>query len=453
MTQDEALSIMKMGYNIFLTGFPGTGKTHVLRSYIEYLQKKHVTVGITASTGIAATHIDGVTVDSWSGIGIRDMLTQEDLTAMREKHHLYTRIFRAKVLIIDEISMISANRLTLLDEVTRYIRKSSKPLGGLQVVFSGDLFQLPPVSRDRSTVDFIFHSPVWEKLDLKICYLTQSYRHTESGLKNILTSIRQSQVSQGTIDVLNERLAKKPHRFLTPARLYTHNVDVDQINQKELSLLPDEIHEYRMTSLGNDVLIQNMKRACLAPEILQLKKGAQVMFVRNNYELGYVNGTMGKVVSFTENDDPIVELESRKQVTVSLAHWTIMEDEKIIAQLTQIPLRLAWAITVHKSQGMTLDSAIIDLSKSFIQGMGYVALSRVKDLDGLFLEGFNQLSLEVNPEIAQIDGYLQEMSQRIAHDLLKMNVLKKWMKKRKFMYTITKDYAYAKKHVSHKRRS
>jgi ATP-dependent exoDNAse (exonuclease V) alpha subunit len=161
------------------------------------------------------------------------------------------------------------------------------------------------------------------------------------------------------------------------------------------------------------------------------------MFVRNNFEQGYVNGTMGKVVGFNHNRDPIVEKYSGGKVAVTVAHWTIMDDDKIVAQLTQLPLRLAWAITVHKSQGMTLDAAELDLSKSFLLGMGYVALSRVRSLSGLRLLGFNDMALRVNPEISQIDGDLRQLSAETAYNLQNLGILKKWMKKRKFMYKLT----------------
>jgi len=180
-----------------------------------------------------------------------------------------------------------------------------------------------------------------------------------------------------------------------------------------------------------------MKRTCLAPEKLELKKGAFVMFEKNNYNKGYVNGTLGRVNSFDKNDDPIVESLSKKRITVEPESWTITDDNKIIAQITQIPLRLAWAITVHKSQGMTLDSAEIDLSRSFIEGMGYVALSRVKSLKGLRLLGINQMALRVNPEVSEFDRHLDKLSIETARNLKKMGWIGRYIKKCKYMYKLT----------------
>lgn len=437
MTQNEALEIMKMGHNVFLTGEPGTGKTYVLNKYIEFLHKKNIPLGITASTGIAATHIDGVTIDSWSGLGIKDEITNADLETMKHKFHLRKRLQKAKVLIIDEVSMILGKKLDLIDKILRTIRENNHPFGGLQVILSGDLFQLPPVSPDRNNIDFIFNSKAWLDLDLRICYLSLAYRHKDEKFLQLLLAIRENKVDESLIEILRRTMTHTFADKIIPAKLYTHNVDVDAINQKELDHLSGEAHEYYMQVLGNEKLASTLKNTCLAPEVLKLKKNAVVMFVRNNFEQGYVNGTMGKVTGFNHNGDPVIEMYSGKKVTVTPAHWTIMDDDKIIAQLTQVPLRLAWAITVHKSQGMTLDAAELDLRKSFLLGMGYVALSRVRELSGLKLLGFNDMALRVNPQISQIDHYLKELSAETARNLQNMSLIKKWMKKRKFMYILT----------------
>jgi len=437
MTQKEALEIMKMGYNVFLTGEPGTGKTYVLNKYIEFLRKKNIPLGITASTGIAATHLDGVTIDSWSGLGIRDEITDKDIENLKHKFHLCKRLQQAKVLIIDEVSMISGKRLDMIDKILKAIRNESKPFGGLQVILTGDLFQLPPVSQDRNNIDFIFNAKSWLELDLRICYLTTAYRHKDEKFLQVLLAVRENKVDENVLATLRQTINQTFNTHIVPAKLYTHNIDVDAINNHELDKLEDEPREFYMQVLGEEKLTSALKNTCLAPEVLRLKKNAVVMFVRNNFEAGYVNGTMGKVAGFNHNGDPVVAMYSGKKVTVTPAHWTIMDNDKIIAQLTQIPLRLAWAITVHKSQGMTLDAAELDLSKSFLPGMGYVALSRVRSLSGLKLLGLNDMALRVNPQISQIDHYLKELSDETAKNLQKLSIFKKWMKKRKFMYFLT----------------
>lgn len=437
MTQKEAIEIIKMGNNVFLTGEAGTGKTHALLSYINFLKTRHIPAGITASTGIAATHLDGVTIDSWSGIGIRNELTEKDWKDILGKYHLKKRICKAKVLIIDEVSMIHGRRFDLINQLIKKIRADEKPFGGLQVILCGDFFQLPPVSEDKNNVDYIFKSEAWKQLELGVCYLTEPRRHHDEKLLQILRDIRRCSVSGGTItDLTGTRDQKFPSGFI-PTKLYTHNVDVDRINLEELGKIVQEEHSFFMSSLGPDKLIEAMRRACLAPEKLLLKKEALVMFVRNNFEQGYVNGTLGKVTGFDHNGDPVVKTFNGNKITVTPAQWTINDDGKIVAQLTQHPLRLAWAITVHKSQGMTLDAAEIDLSKSFVEGMGYVALSRVRSLSGLKLLGLNEMALQVNGEVSRLDKVLIGISEKLVQNLKEMGMLKKWMKKREFMYKLT----------------
>lgn len=437
MLQKEALDILKMGYNVYLTGEAGTGKTYVLNQYIKYLKAKKIPVGVTASTGIAATHLDGVTIDSWSGLGIREYIRDDEIRELSRKYHLKKRITKAKVLIIDEISMMHGYRFDEIEKIIRYMKASYAPFGGIQVVLSGDLFQLPPVSHNRNNVDYIFKSKSWSSLDLRICYLHEPRRQTDERFIRLLNDIRHNNINETTYELLSYSANKNSKSNITPTKLYTHNVDVDTINKNELDTIHNESHFFHMSVVGPEKLTDNMKKNCLAPEHLELKKGALVMFVRNNYELGYVNGTLGKIVGFDHNGDPIVKTSSNKQITVLPSSWTISEESKIIAQITQIPLRLAWAITVHKSQGMTLDAAEIDLSKSFIEGMGYVALSRVKSLEGLKLLGINDMALRVSPEVSAVDKELISTSDEITKNLKKMGLIKKVMKQREFMYKLT----------------
>ncbi len=435
MKQKDALEIMQMGYNVFLTGEAGTGKTHTLNRYISFLRKKHIPLAVTASTGIAATHLDGVTVDSWSGLGIHDEISVEELHQLARKFHLKQRLQKVKVLIIDEVSMIHGRRFDATNKIVKFLRKSDLPFGGIQVILSGDLFQLPPVSKDRQNNDYIYKSHAWKELDLKICYLSEVRRQKDAKFLQILSDIRHNHVNQNTLSLLKKTAQTNSNDNST--KLYTHNIDVDAINRTELEKMSSETHQYAMTSMGPEKITEAMKKNCLAPQNLQLKKGALVMFVRNNFEKGYFNGTLGKIIGFTRDDSPMVKTISDNKIVAEKANWTISENEKIIAQISQIPLRLAWAITVHKSQGMTLDAAEIDLSKSFVAGMGYVALSRVRSLKHLRLIGFNQMALKVSPEISAIDETLIELSDKNSKRVAEMSFLKKWLKKREFMYKLT----------------
>jgi hypothetical protein len=200
--------------------------------------------------------------------------------------------------------------------------------------------------------------------------------------------------------------------FNSVTKLFTHNADVDAINNDELSKIDDAEEIFHMTATGKENLIVNLKKSCLAPEVLKLKIGAEVMFVKNNFDKGYVNGTRGRVVDFSDDSMPVVETKNGDRITVEPETWSIDDEKKILASIKQIPLRHAWAITVHKSQGMSLDSAVIDLSKSFSYGMGYVALSRVRTLDGVVLLGLGEGALLVDPRILAIDKRLQELSDK-----------------------------------------
>lgn len=420
MTQKEALDILKMGANVFLTGPAGSGKTFVLNQYINYLKDSNVSVAITASTGIAATHLGGVTIHSWSGLGIKDYLTEYDIENLLEKEYLFNRHKKTKVLIIDEISMLSANQLSMIEYICRAFKGNEKVFGGMQIVFCGDFFQLPPISKGENESGFAFTSPVWESLNINICYLSENHRHKESDYLSLLNKIRNNKADLSVRDFLT---GKKKSKSLVGeiTKLFTHNADVDRINSEYLSKIKSDTNIFKMSSTGKDFLVENMKKSCLAPEILELKVGAKVMFVKNNYDLGFVNGTLGEVKGFNSFGEPLVRKVDGKTISVSPATWQIEEDGKVKASISQIPLRLAWAITVHKSQGMSLDQVELDLSSAFVEGQGYVALSRVRSINGLYVVGFNEKSLLVNESVLEKDFDFKENSMKVENFLKKLS--------------------------------
>lgn len=412
MTQAEALSILKLGVNVFLTGEPGAGKTHTINAYIQWLRERGVEPAVTASTGIAATHVEGMTIHSWSGIGIKKYVNDWDIEMIQSREKTAKRIIDAKVLIIDEISMLDGATLDSVDRVLRVLRRRplmpEQPFGGLQVIFVGDFFQLPPVSRGES-VQFAFASKAWKDANPVVCYLSEQHRQDGGAFLDLLTAIRRKNIEDYHYETLQGRMGIEPERNAT--RLHTHNAEADRINEESLAEVDTAAHVFHMTSRGGKSLVEALKQNCLSPETLILKEGASVMFTRNNFEAGYVNGTLGEVVDFAVNGYPIVRIKGGRRIEVAPTEWTIQDGSKILAQIKQIPLRLAWAITVHKSQGMSLDAAIIDLSKAFEYGQGYVALSRVRSLEGLFLEGFNARALELHPEIVREDELFRRKSE------------------------------------------
>ncbi|MCX6701835.1 MAG: AAA family ATPase [Candidatus Zambryskibacteria bacterium] len=436
MTQSEALDILKTGKNVFLTGPAGSGKTHVLNSYIEYLKSHAVDVAITASTGIAATHLGGMTIHSWSGIGVRDTLTDYDIDDLMQRQYLYKRFDRTKVLIIDEVSMLHHFRLDLVEWICRQMKHNERPFGGMQIVLSGDFFQLPPVTRgDLVESEFAYKAECWKDAKLTTCYISEQHRQKDNVYLSILNQIRQNKVTTKTIELLKTRFNKDPESGKESTRLYTHNIDVDVVNKRYLDLINAEKKDYHMTSKGSRGLAETLKKNCLSPEKLELKKGARVMFTKNHTEGGYVNGTLGVVIDFNSFGDPVVETNNGMKFSVTPQSWKIEEEGKVKAEISQHPLRLAWAITVHKSQGMSLDAMEVDLSKSFVRGMGYVALSRVRSLDGMKLLGFNDMSLEIDPEVLEKDLEFQKMSETAKsrlHEMSREEILEKqkeWMHK------------------------
>lgn len=410
MTQETTLDILKTGASVFLTGAPGAGKTYVLNQYIAFLKACGIVHTVTASTGIAATHIGGVTIHSWSGIGIKKTLTDYDVEAIEAKQYLYKRLTKTQVIIIDEISMLHKTQLDMLDRLLQTVRRDERPFGGVQMVFCGDFFQLPPITtaRDVTADDFVFSASSWKTLDPLVCYLETQFRQGEGDLVSILESIRSGEIDEGMYTLLQDRFAHTHEGIYT--RLYTHAVDVDTENIKELEKIQSEEKKYTMTSFGKESLVESLKKSCLAPVELALKIGARVMFVKNAQDGSYMNGTLGEVVGYSTDGFPRVELLSGGFVVAYPTDWTIEEDGKVKATITQVPLRLAWAITIHKSQGMSLDKAQIDLSKAFTYGQGYVALSRLRSLEGLALSGFSHTALVVHPHVLQYDKTLKELS-------------------------------------------
>ncbi|MGP5440155.1 AAA family ATPase [Psychrobacter faecalis] len=458
MRQSSALDILKTGQNVFLTGSAGSGKTYTLNQYINYLRARRVPVAVTASTGIAATHMNGTTIHSWSGIGIKDELSDRDLTNLSRKQFLADRLKDTAVLIIDEISMLHAKQLNLVSQVLKYVRKNDKAFGGIQVVVAGDFFQLPPIGSKGETnrEKFAFMSEAWLDAKFHICYLSEQHRQVSEAanggldLDDILNQIRRQEVTFEAIAALEATFDQDVD--IKRTRLYTHNLNVNKINDKELAALDGEMMRFEATSTGDSKLVETLKKTVRTQDDLVLKVGAKVMFIKNNSELGVSNGTMGELIGFAAvkiddskdtSDDliedtaqdaedataksvkdkgkkttkdkggdkkppkdkkpttqkmPVVRLNSGREVIAEPEEW-IIEDETgdVLASYLQVPLCLAWAITIHKSQGMTLEAAEIDLSRTFELGQGYVALSRLKSLAGLQLLGMNDMSLQLDP--------------------------------------------------------
>ena len=417
MTQSEVLSILKTGANVFLTGEPGSGKTHTVNAYVAYLREHCIEPSVTASTGIAATHLGGLTIHSWSGIGVKHFLSAYDLENIASREYVAKRIRKAHVLVIDEVSMLGPETLDMVDAVCKEVRGNSEPFGGLQVVFVGDFFQFPPVSRgvgvgasddilflDEQPPCFAYQSQAWKRAVPIICYLSEQYRQDDVRFLALLSAIRRNTFGPEHRVHIEERMRVRGAREDAMPKLFTHNVDVDRVNDMMLAKIVGETHTFSMKERGKTALVEALKKGCLSPAELKLKKGAKVMFTKNDQNGVFVNGTLGEVVDFDAfSEYPIVLTKDGRKVTAEPMEWSVVEDGRMLASVEQVPLRLAWAITVHKSQGMSMDEAVMDLSQIFEYGQGYVALSRVRRLSGVYLLGYNERAFQVHPDVLADD--------------------------------------------------
>ena len=415
MKQSLALEILLSGESALLTGPAGTGKTFVLNQFIRASKDEGKYVSVTATTGLAATHLGGTTIHAWAGIGVLDYLPDRFVDHIAKGRRGI--IEKTDILIIDEISMLHDYRLDMVDEVCRLVRKAPDvPFGGIQVVMSGDFFQLPPVNRAGSREGgFVVHSDAWRELNPVILYLDEQFRQREGdALLDILTSLRANNLRRHHAEKLLERTGYEPPTDADLTELHTMNVDVDQINGRRLAELAGDEVQYTQHTTGSANYVENLQRSVLAPVELVLKLGALVMAVKNDQSKRYANGSIGMVVDFEPATDyPVVQFRNGRTVVMQPDTWELRDGDKKRASISQVPLRLAWAITVHKSQGMTLDAARIDLRKAFVPGMGYVALSRVRDIDNLYLTGINRTALQMSDEAYAID---ERLKMRAAND-------------------------------------
>lgn len=402
MTQEQALEIMKNGQNVLLTGPAGSGKSYLLQQFIHWARYHSRKVATTATTGLAAAHLSGQTIHSWAGLGISNKLPDNYFYTISDSRK--AGIKRTDVLIIDEISMFHDYMLDMLDEAMRIIREDERPFGGLQIILCGDFFQLPPVGNGGR---FVTESNVWNSMDIKVCYLEEQHRAEDTKLQEILNAMREGNMKQRHLKWLLSRMSIEPTEDVT--RLYTTNADVENINNAKLAELSGDTHFYLRTSKGGFDTVNKLQEQVLAPETLALKVGAVVMAVKNDSEGKYVNGSTGYVLDFV-NGFPIVQFDGKTPMPIYPQEWEKRSGERVVASITQIPLRLAYAITIHKSQGMTLDRVEIDLSKAFVSGQGYVGLSRVRSLDSLYLKGINRRSLMVSSKAQELDTIFKKQS-------------------------------------------
>lgn len=409
MTQDKALELLKGDRNIFLTGPPGSGKSYLTMQYVDYLLGNGRMPTLTASTGIAAVNIAGGTIHSFLGVRDDKELSDEDVNNILKNMWTLKRLRNAEILIIDEISMVSGALLDICSRLLQDARDDDRPFGGVKIVAVGDFFQLPPIDGA-----YAFESEAWAAADFIPCYLHEQHRQSGQLFVDVLTDVRAGELSDTTRAALRARVFDDVSEVPCKLRLETHNNSVDDINRKRLELTKGSAKVYEMEYEGNEKALIRLKKSCMSPERLLLKVGAPVMFTKNDKDLRWVNGTQGTVTKLDDGKVTVI-LSDDTEVEVEAVTWERCEGygsaRKVLASIKQIPLRLAWAITVHKSQGMTLDSAIIDVSRAFATGQGYVAISRVRTLDGLYFQGkLTKRVFAVDPKVQEADKMFMSKS-------------------------------------------
>lgn len=386
--EDVFAQIIEDGRNAFLTGMAGTGKSTILRQMIA---SRGDAVTVTASTGIAALNIGGLTLHRWSGmmLGPQEGQSNEDYFHHLTSDHRFSvragfdRVRDCELLIIDEISMLAGRTLHFLDFLCRRLRGSDRPFGEIQIVATGDFLQLPPVRKNPAVpYDWVFLSRAWRDAKLQVVNLTKVHRQEDADFVRALAEFRVGRVTGHNARLLRRRVAKFPDANLT--RLFTHNAQVDKWNAYRLGELASESQIFDAELSGPEHQQQFLINNLLTPQRLELKRGAKVMFTVNSKEGGFVNGQTGVVADFMRGCI-VVESDGR-QFYVEPFTWAYDSRDKHSATFRQFPLRLSYALTIHKSQGLTLDSAYIDVRAAREPGQAYVALSRLRTLGGLHLK-------------------------------------------------------------------
>ncbi len=435
--QKYAAQEVLKGRNIFLTGSAGTGKSHVLKYIIQELQKKHGVngVAITAPTGVAAINVGGQTLHSFAGIGLGKGRQDTLVSKVLRSRPAVERWENARVLIIDEISMLDMDLFNTIDNVARRVRyRPDEPFGGLQVVCVGDFFQLPPVVGGADK-HFCFESLAWEELGLREVdskiILHEVVRQSESNFISLLNDVRIGAVNPDLLRQLDEHLISRkpqPADGIVPTRLYCTNRDVDKENTDRLRALDSPLETFTAQDVWKSKPTgASVRRFILdaieksTPSTIELKVGAQVMLLRNRSvgaggkqsDRGLVNGSRGVVVAFTESAEggdrgqvPVVRFDDGQTIVVGYVETlqSGVGGDGILAR-SQLPLKLAWAVTVHKSQGSTLSRAVLEIASAFDYGQAYVALSRVSSLEGLWLSRpITEQSIKVHPKVLRYYG-------------------------------------------------
>lgn len=419
-SQTEILARLLNHENLFISGPAGSGKSSVIKPFVNLLMHEapEVNVAITAYTGVAATLIDGVTLHSWSGVDMPD----PKFVGLKHIENRKT----VDVLIIDEVSMVPAHFFESLDHTLRKAKGNDDPFGGIQLVLLGDFMQLPPVPSKGKDTEFCILSESWKNANIKLCYLDKVHRARDQRLQSVLNAISRDKVDDSIEELLNTRVNAKPQANKRYVNLFTTNRKIDDYNEKELAKIqsPEKIYDviphFDYGQSSQKKVNEHIRNADLKP--LTLKVGAPVILTRNTYmgETLIPNGAIGEVKELQRNS-VIVDFNSHGVNRICRTYDSIKEKQLYIdrkgkkhsvdveiGSVEHLPLKIGFAISVHKSQGSVYDGIVADLSNAFMPGLGYVALSRVRDLDDLIITGLGDKALQVNQRSLRISQIVKK---------------------------------------------
>lgn len=416
----KVLTLLQNGENVFLTGFAGTGKSYILGKLKDKFKKK---LTITSTTGLAAVNVKGQTLHSWAGVGLCKNPVHKTVEKIRTRKTQLRQILNCKILAVDEISMLNIEAFEYINQVLMEIKESSEPFGGIQVIFIGDFFQLPPVEKDLDIPKrYCFDSDLWNDLNLKNVILKKNYRQNQEGFINALAHMRTNCLDAEDIELLNSRCVESDTYQTDMLHIFSTNEEANRYNSAKFNMIEEPARVfmaqdgvYRGNKLVYDdftesenYILEIFSKNCRADRDIVLKLGARVMLLVNmDFNKGLINGACGSIQRFNESGISI-KFDNGLEATIPKHKFEYYYNDRVVAERLQYPLKLAYGITIHKSQGMTLDKLVVDCSRIFERGQAYVAMSRVKTLEGLFIKSFSEEKVMVDSHVAEFYENLQE---------------------------------------------